>query len=252
MIICGFIEDVHWSEVFKGSSIYISKYIVFLFVILCVCSTILYAKILKILMKIVKIIVYSLLVFMIYKYIKENGEDLYLFTGFTFVFSVLEIMDNFSQIISLLFGENRFDKYSRIKYTKNSEMIFEKYFELSNKIKTALKNGKVSGKQIAELLNFKMFYEQNRNYFLLIKKVLNTDKDIISDNYYKIINSECYKKILDYKYYKGKHPRFTKDNILELKRILNETEDIYNQYHVNKEKIKDNNNLNEYFDDRRG
>lgn len=249
MIICGFIEDVQWSEVFKESLIYISKYIVFLLIILCVCSMILYAKIIKILMKIIKIIVYSTLVFMVYKYIKENGEDLNLFTGFTFVFSVLEIMDNLCQIMTSLFGENRFNKYSKIKYTKKSEMIFEKYFELSNKIKITLKNGKVSGKRIAELLNLKMFYEQNSNYFQLIKKILSNDKDIISDNYYKIINSECYKKILDYKNCKGKHPRFTEDNILELKKILNETEDIYYQYHANKEKIKDNNNLNKYFDD---
>lgn len=84
-------------------------------------------KVLNIYVHVIKALVYGVLVIMLCVYFSkdvENIDKINIFTGFTFVFSVIEVTDNLSTIVVDIFGQGHISRKIKKAYKEKDENTF--------------------------------------------------------------------------------------------------------------------------------
>lgn len=108
------IEDLCWGDIFKTRNVvdYCIGFIV-LIVVLRGINILFDYKVLNIYVHVIKALVYGVLVIMLCVYFSkdvENIDKINIFTGFTFVFSVIEVTDNLSTMVDDIFGQGHISR----------------------------------------------------------------------------------------------------------------------------------------------
>ena len=126
------IEELLWNDVFKSQTVLdYCKFFVILILILQIINILFDFKISNMLIHFVKVLSYGILVIMLYIYFYKdinNIDKINIFTGFTFIFSVIEITDNLFAIFIDILGKGIINKLIKLiklikPYKKNDENI---------------------------------------------------------------------------------------------------------------------------------
>ena len=123
------IEELLWSDVFKSQTVLdYCKFFVILIFILQIINILFDFKISNMFIHLVKVLAYGILVIMLYIYFYKdinNIDKINIFTGFTFIFSVIETTDNLFAIFIDILGKGIINKLIKLikPYKKNDENI---------------------------------------------------------------------------------------------------------------------------------
>ena len=102
------IEELLWNDVFKSQTVLdYCKFFVILIFILQIINILFDFKISNMFIHLVKVLAYGILVIMLYIYFYKdinNIDKINIFTGFTFIFSVIETTDNLFAIFIDILG----------------------------------------------------------------------------------------------------------------------------------------------------
>lgn len=120
------IEELLWNDVFKSQTVLdYCKFFVILIFILQIINILFDFKISNMFIHLVKVLAYGILVIMLYIYFYKdinNIDKINIFTGFTFIFSVIETTDNLFAIFIDILGKGIINKLIK-PYKKNDENI---------------------------------------------------------------------------------------------------------------------------------
>ena len=123
------IEEILWNYVFKSQTVLdYCKFFVILIFILQIINILFDFKISNMFIHLVKVLAYGILVIMLYIYFYKdinNIDKINIFTGFTFIFSVIETTDNLFAIFIDILGKGIINKLIKLikPYKKNDENI---------------------------------------------------------------------------------------------------------------------------------
>ncbi len=123
------IEELLWNDVFKSQTVLdYCKFFVILIFILQIINILFDFKISNMFIHLVKVLAYGILVIMLYIYFYKdinNIDKINIFTGFTFIFSVIETTDNLFAIFIDILGKGIINKLIKLikPYKKNDENI---------------------------------------------------------------------------------------------------------------------------------
>ena len=123
------IEELLWNDVFKSQTVLdYCKFFVILIFILQIINILFDFKISNMFIHLVKVLAYGILVIMLYIYFYKdinNIDKINIFTGFTFIFSVIETTDNLFVIFIDILGKGIINKLIKLikPYKKNDENI---------------------------------------------------------------------------------------------------------------------------------
>lgn len=110
------IEELLWNDVFKSQTVLdYCKFFVILIFILQIINILFDFKISNMFIHLVKVLAYGILVIMLYIYFYKdinNIDKINIFTGFTFIFSVIETTDNLFAIFIDILGKGIINKFS--------------------------------------------------------------------------------------------------------------------------------------------
>ncbi len=108
------IEELLWNDVFKSQTVLdYCKFFVILIFILQIINILFDFKISNMFIHLVKVLAYGILVIMLYIYFYKdinNIDKINIFTGFTFIFSVIETTDNLFAIFIDILGKGIINK----------------------------------------------------------------------------------------------------------------------------------------------
>ena len=123
------LEELLWNDVFKSQTVLdYCKFFVILIFILQIINILFDFKISNMFIHLVKVLAYGILVIMLYIYFYKdinNIDKINIFTGFTFIFSVIETTDNLFAIFIDILGKGIINKLIKLikPYKKNDENI---------------------------------------------------------------------------------------------------------------------------------
>ena len=126
------IEELLWKDVLKRQTVLdYCKIFVILNIILQIINILFDFKISNMFIHLVKVLAYGILVIMLYIYFYKdinNIDKINIFTGFTFIFSVIETTDNLFAIFIDILGKGIINKLIKLiklikPYKKNDENI---------------------------------------------------------------------------------------------------------------------------------
>ena len=112
------IEGLLWNDVFKSQTVLdYCKFFVILIFILQIINILFDFKISNMFIHLVKVLAYGILVIMLYIYFYKdinNIDKINIFTGFTFIFSVIETTDNLFAIFIDILGKGIINKLIKL------------------------------------------------------------------------------------------------------------------------------------------
>lgn len=112
------IEELLWNDVFKSQTVLdYCKFFVILIFILQIINILFDFKISNMFIHLVKVLAYGILVIMLYIYFYKdinNIDKINIFTGFTFIFSVIETTDNLFAIFIDILGKGIINKLIKL------------------------------------------------------------------------------------------------------------------------------------------
>ena len=112
------IEELLWNDVFKSQTVLdYCKFFVILIFILQIINILFDFKISNMFIHLVKVLAYGILVIMLYIYFYKdinNIDKINIYTGFTFIFSVIETTDNLFAIFIDILGKGIINKLIKL------------------------------------------------------------------------------------------------------------------------------------------
>lgn len=177
------IEDLLWSDLFKTQNVldYCKTFIIII-VLLRIIIILFDIKAPNIYIHFIKAFAYGILVIMLAVYFckdTNNINEINIFTGFTFLFSAIEVTDNLTSILVDIFGKG----YISRKLKKASKEKDEKNFFITknilSSIDTVLKPGRVSSRIKKYIRQLGDIYKETYFCFWNVDKIINQEHDRI-------------------------------------------------------------------------
>ena len=175
------IEDLCWSDIFKTQNVvdYCIGFIV-LIVVFRVISILFDYKVFNIYIHFIKALVYGILVIMLCVYFSKDVEyinKINIFTGFTFVLSVIEVTDNLSAILVYIFGQGLISRKIRKLYKEKDENTFNIVKSILDDLYITLKPGKVSIETKKYIKQLGKIYDETNFNFISVDKIVSEDNN---------------------------------------------------------------------------
>lgn len=175
------IEDLCWGDIFKTHNVvdYCIGFIV-LIVVLRGINILFDYKVLNIYVHVIKALVYGVLVIMLCVYFSkdvENIDKINIFTGFTFVFSVIEVTDNLSTMVVDIFGQGHISRKIKKAYKEKDENTFNIVKSILDDLYITLKPGKVSSETKKYIKQLGKIYDETNFNFRSVDKIVSEDNN---------------------------------------------------------------------------
>lgn len=175
------IEDLCWGDIFKTHNVvdYCIGFIV-LIVVLRGINILFDYKVLNIYVHVIKALVYGVLVIMLCVYFSkdvENIDKINIFTGFTFVFSVIEVTDNLSTIVVDIFGQGHISRKIKKAYKEKDENTFNIVKSILDDLYITLKPGKISSEIKKYIKQLGKIYDETNFNFRSVDKIVSEDNN---------------------------------------------------------------------------
>lgn len=239
-----FIEKYNWTELFKGDIISFTTGFVFVIIGLHIVSILIVPKMPKAYIYFIKAIIYAILVILMGVYFNKTNNPINVFTGFTFLFSAVEVADNIGSCLEEIFGNNVLFRNRKNLDFQNEESAFFEYIGVLENLNYSISVGKVNGRTksyVAEVMN--IFHNKTINFFSIERIISNSSEKRIVDNFYRLITLTSFKKIDTKNVYasQGKLSKsifLSEDECDELKKCLEEAIELKNIYLENKNQLE--------------
>lgn len=202
------IDNLKWGDVFKNQSVikFCMGFVIFIIVV----------RILKVLVDfinfdvfvhLIKMSVYLTLVFMIsyyfYRY-PNKMQEISVFTGFTYIFSVIEVADNFSAMFVDILGQGLLSRRFSKKANKREENMFMNIVNILYDLKIDIKPGRVNLRSKNCIRQLDDIYNNTFFHFEKIDNIIKNDneenasvKDVLMDLWCDNIICRIRRKIND-------------------------------------------------------
>ena len=198
------IEEVLWRDVFKNQTVidYCKNFIIDI-VVLRVISIFFEIKITESLVHFIKAFMYGVLVIMLVAYFaKDNNniQNINIFTGFTFLFSVIEIIDNLTSILVDWVGTDLLnEKNKRTMKDKEINDFMDICMNLEQ-LQVLLKPGKISPQLKNAIWKLNEAKKKTHFSFYNIEKIIDEEDEqsiCLKNSLYDIWMDETVQRIME-------------------------------------------------------
>lgn len=163
------IEDLLWKNVFEQPICEYIKYFVIMIVVFRILSLFRLTKQAKTMVYLIKSFSYGLFIILLFVYFRktENSyENINVLTGFTFLFCVVEVTDNFMQLIEEIFAKRNMHVSDKKMLLQKEEKSFCDLIRLLQQIQNCIKPGKLD-KDAKEQIQKLVLYTDNISFYTI-------------------------------------------------------------------------------------
>lgn len=241
------IEELKWEDVFNGNVV--SFTLVFIGILICfrLMVVLIRPQASKIFIYFLKATAYGSVVTMLCVYFSKYNDaenKINIFTGFTFLFSTIEVVDNIGLMLEEIIGQNVLNRNIDKKYFSKEEKRFTSFIYTLNNLYCSIAPGRVNAETKKYVTEVKKIYCDEK--FFRIDSILSNITDsnnslynsiikIITSDMFMKINSNEFKKIVKRE---TKSLSFNKNQCEEFKNILKETIKFEKLYYDEKSRLK--------------
>lgn len=174
------IDNLKWGDIFNQNVIeYCLGFAIFIIAVRIVKVLFDFIEF-DVFVHLIKMIVYFILVFMLsyyfYRY-HNRMQEINIFTGFTYIFGVIEVADNFSAMIVDIFGQGRLSRKFSKKANERSENMFMDMVNILYDLKNDIKPGRVNTRSKKCIRQLEDIYRNTYFYFEKIDKIIKNDNE---------------------------------------------------------------------------
>lgn len=202
------IDNLKWGDVYKNHSVikFCMGFVIFIIVVRIVKVLVDFINF-DIFVHLIKMFVYLTLVFMIsyyfYRY-PNKMQEISVFTGFTYIFSVIEVADNFSAMFVDILGQGLLNRRFSKKANEREENMFMNIVKILYDLEIDIKPGRVNLRSKNCIRQLDDIYNNTFFYFEKIDNIIKNDneenasvKDVLMDLWCDNIICRIRRKIND-------------------------------------------------------
>ena len=174
------IDNLKWGDVFQQNVIeYCLGFAIFIIAVRIVKVLFDFIEF-DLFVHLIKMIVYLILVVMLscyfYRY-HNRMQEINIFTGFTYIFGVIEVADNFSAMIVDMFGQGLLSRKFSKKENEREENMFMDIVNILYDLKNDIKPGRVKTRSKMCIRQLDDIYSNTYFYFDKIDKIIKNDNE---------------------------------------------------------------------------